>query len=1321
MARSEELQISTAKRAYRNAKEEGNRQEEARWANVIGDILKNRGEYVEALKWFRIDYDVSNKYLPEKQLLPTCQSLGEVYLRLEQYKDALIYQKKHLDLAKDANDLVEQQRASTQLGRTYHEMFLKSEDDHYSVQNAKKYFKSAMKLAQTLKENPPNNKSSFLKEYIDAHNNIGMLEVDLDNLDEALKFLAKGLAICDEEEVVEDDDGRSRLHHNLGNVYMELRRWAKAREHTEKDIMICKRIGHRQGEAKGYINLGELHYRVQRYDEAILCYQKALDLAKSMEDEDALVAQIDQNIKTVKEAINVMNDLKKEEQNLKKLKRNMVIAKGTPQERKFLLLQNSCLDCLIEKSAMIFAWLKHREFAKRKKRIASELCDKEKLSDAFLVVGESYQKLRDFSKAIKWYTKSWEGYKSIKNLEGQALAKINIGHVLDCNGDWTGALEAFKEGYRIAVEAKLPSIQLSALENMHYSHMIRFDNVEEARRLQLEIDKLKQSKVEELDEKHIATDCCSETDTEGDDHCSDDMSSACLEVLRKSGSNGSVPLAASGESNDDLPLISLIRPSKKSPKDKTTDTANNNISKEPDETSPKSLSKSTSNQQTVVGRKRVRLVLSDDEVTRKISPASSDDKLQDTSPVASRSPSRPCNLINIEESTCSYKSVGNRTVSNGKNTRSLSNAEVVIGSDYADSASKCDINASENLLHRYNSPLKLQATDNEVDGCMEFKIDDNKINVAVSSFMAADKISIEPLKVELACLYYLQLPVEKRSKGLLPIIQNMECGGRPLESIENLDSLRNHLMNVSVDVLINGWIQKRLMKLYIDSCKELCETPNMKLLKKLYVSEVEDEVNVSECELQDISVIPLLNALHTHKGVALLDLSHNLLGNGTMEKLQRFFSSSGQKYGDLTLDLHCNRFGPTALFQICECPVLFTRLEVLNISGNRLTDACGSYLSTILEKCRALYSLNIERCSITSRTIQKVADALDTESVLSQLFIGHNNPISGNAISSLLGKLAILKRFSEFSLNGLKLSKTVVDGICHLAKTSCLSRLMLEGTAIGTDGALRLTRSLFSSTQEPLKLDLSFCGVASTYIYELNTNAIFISGILELHLGGNPIMQEGGNALSSLLLNPQCCLKVLNLKKCQLGMAGILQIVHALAENESLEELNLANNADTDKRLGILYCKPANSSESSQPNHIVSEPSLNPCSSKEFDELDPNYNKLEVADSEDDEVRVETAASGFNDSSASSCQRRNSTLECQFIQELSIAIGLAKQLQVLDLSNNGLSVQASEALYNAWSSGSRAGLSWRHIKDQIVHLSVEGNKCCRLKSCCKKD
>ncbi|CAL1386812.1 unnamed protein product [Linum trigynum] len=115
--------LNVAKRAYKTAQAEGNRQEEARWANVIGDILKNRGEYVEALRWLRKDYDISVRYLPEKDLLASCQSIGEIYFRLENFPDALVYQKRHFELANAANDIVEQQRASTQLGRSYHEIF----------------------------------------------------------------------------------------------------------------------------------------------------------------------------------------------------------------------------------------------------------------------------------------------------------------------------------------------------------------------------------------------------------------------------------------------------------------------------------------------------------------------------------------------------------------------------------------------------------------------------------------------------------------------------------------------------------------------------------------------------------------------------------------------------------------------------------------------------------------------------------------------------------------------------------------------------------------------------------------------------------------------------------------------------------------------------------------------------------------------------------------------------------------------------------------------------------------------------------------------
>ncbi|KAK1427245.1 hypothetical protein QVD17_15928 [Tagetes erecta] len=1239
-------QLITAKRAYRNASDEGNHQEEARWANVIGDIFKNRGEYVEALKWFRLDYEVSTKYLPEKHLLPTCQSLGEVYLRLQHFQDALIYQKKHLDLAKDADDLVEQQRASTQLGRTYHEMFLKSENDQTSLRNAKKYFISAMKLAHTLKKS---NKVSFLKEYIDAHNNIGMVEMDLDNLEEAETMLSKGLQICDEEEVVENDDGRTRLHHNLGNVYMELRKWDKARVHIEKDIIICKNIGHCQGEAKGYINLGELHYRVQKYEEAILCYEKAMNLAKCMDDEYALANQIHQNIETVREATKVMEDLKKEEQNLKKLTRNMVTARGTSGERKCLLQQNASLDRLIEKSSIISAWKKHCEFAKKKKKIASELCDKEKLGDSYLAIGESYQKLRNFNKAKKWYSKSWETYKSIGNMEGQALAKINLGDVLDSVGKWSDALEAFSEGYRIARQANLLSVQLSALENMHYSHMIRFDNHEEARRLQSKIENLK--KLIKNPEVEPLRDSCSETDTEGD------YSPPKSNVSKIHGNDEST--------FDDTPLISLVTKSKGTKHRTTT----------------KSLEASaTSMSSQAVSRKRGRLVLSDDEdenkqqhvdgsTSNEFKSRQSLNSLVDDHQDAISGCTPP---IHLEESACSHKGMSPK----------------LTAEDFRCSRPHESVNASsgvsENicLKNGHSGPI-FDACQDEFCKHLIFKVEDDFVHIEPGSCNFSDKLSMEHVKVEVACLYFLKIVTENRSRGLLPIIQHLKCGGEVLESLNLLYTPKDHMCGKCwIEVTIDRWVPKRLVKLYVDCCKDLCQPPNLKLLKKLYSLEVsEDEIDVSDCELEDISAAPLLNALHLHKTIAALNLSHNLLGNETMEKLKHLFLSSSQKYGGLVLDLHCNRFGPTALFQICECTVLLSRLEVVNISGNRLTDGCASYLSTILQN--SLYSLNIQNCSITSRTIQKVTDSLNSGSLLSELFIGYNSNISGNAIVNLLDKLATLKSFSQINLNGIKLNKNAIDSLCNLIKKSCLTHVMIGETSIGTERAIQLSDSCNSENCELVKLDMSYCLLTPNYIMKLVTDASLISGLLHLNIGGNPLMQEGGIALASLVKNPLCCLTVVNLSKCQLGLIGILGILQSLAANTSIEELNLSENA-LEHEYDILVKVKAHDDE----------------------KVNEDLFELEVAaDSEDESEEGKP----FIDRSFES--------KSTFIQQLSSAISMAKQLRILDISNNGFSGETFNA---AWSTNSQGSLTQSHIEGSTIHLSVEPNKCCSIKPCCTR-
>ncbi|WOG82117.1 hypothetical protein DCAR_0101279 [Daucus carota subsp. sativus] len=1226
-------------------------------------------------------------------------------------------------------------------------MFLRSDDDIYSIQNAKKYFNSAMNLAKSLKENSPN-KSNFLKEYIDAYNNIGMLQRDLENFDEALKMLTRGLQICDDEEVARLDDARSRLHHNLGSVYMGLRKWSEAQKHILEDIHICNSIQHRQGEAKGYINLGELHNKVQKYDEAISCYKKALDLARSMEDEDDLVNHINENMRIVKQAIKEMDELKKEEKNLKKLARNMEMAIGTSSERKCLLQQDASLSRLIDISNSILAWREHKAFAKRKKQIATKLCDQEKLGDSFLHIGESYQKLRIFDKALKWVTKSWKVFKAIGNLEGQALAKNSIGVALDSSGDWAGALDAFEEAYANACEAKLPSIQLSALENMHYSNMIRFENFDEARRLRSIIDKKRDSATEVLEPKILKKDCCSETETEGDDQLSNSRSDiSCSPEISKSSFNRYKPGPGAKDIVDDAPSNSFLCPENAS-KSKPRPIKKPSTSREPDDSSLRSQSRLASSQ--AVSRKRVRVILSDDESENdevppssgrfRFSPAedvaTSDEVdrtynmrtahgLQDVSPVASHCVISANTPINHEGTASSYKSSGYmRADQDAKDVRSSCSNEVVSVSNVHSTSARCRFNDSENLFQNHrNSGLSHHICDDSCCKHVTFKVEEELVTMELSSCMIGDKVSIAALKVDISCLYFLQLPKQKRSKGLLPIIQHLKCRSKVLDSLESTETFKDYFSGKGwIDVSVDAWVPKRLMKLYIDCCMELSEPPNLHLLKKLYNLEVsEDEIIVSDCGLQDMSVAPLLSALHLHKTVAVLDLSHNMLGNETMEKLQQLFTSSRQKYGGLILDLHQNRFGPTALFQICECPVLFSRLEVLNISGNRLTDSCASYLANILKNCKALYGLDIGSCSITSRTVQKIADSLDSGSSLVQLGLGYNNSISGNAIVNLLAKLATLDRFAELNLNGLKLNKAVVNGICQLAKTSCLSELMLQDTCIGTDGALHLLESLSSETRELVKLDLSSCGLTSEYIFRLNDEISLIGGVIELKLGWNPITQECGNALAALLKNPYCCLRVLVLNKCQLGVVCLLRTLEALAENLVLEELNLAANTCSGEvnSLSLNFNGTLNSMHADL-SFANSSVKASACNDAHGASVDPDIDQLEVADSEDDLDSTKPSVSGIHGSSMSFSEKYSSNLESQFIQELSSAISRAKHLQMLDLSDNGFSEQHAETLYHAWSANSRAPVAARHIEGNVVHLKVQGNYCCGLKPCCRK-
>lgn len=218
---------------------------------------------------------------------------------------------------------------------------------------------------------------------------------------------------------------------------------------------------------------------------------------------------------------------------------------------------------------------------------------------------------------------------------------------------------------------------------------------------------------------------------------------------------------------------------------------------------------------------------------------------------------------------------------------------------------------------------------------------------------------------------------------------------------------------------------------------------------------------------------------------------------------------------------------------------------------------------------------------------------------------------------------------------------------------------------------------------------------------------------------------QGGRALAAAVSNPQCCFRVLLLQKCQLGLLGILWILKGLSDNYYLEELNVAENADRDEIHALLHdscslnkCSNVFQTDINLLDHTseVSAANAKEGCQEDLCTINTDNNLLEAPDSEDEQVEVDAIARATNQS----CIKNHSNSESEYIQELSVAIQMAKNLQLLDISNNGFTKQLAESLSAAWASSSRSGSSRGHIEDNTIHLSVEGVKCCHLKPCCRR-
>lgn len=209
---------------------------------------------------------------------------------------------------------------------------------------------------------------------------------------------------------------------------------------------------------------------------------------------------------------------------------------------------------------------------------------------------------------------------------------------------------------------------------------------------------------------------CSETDSEGHGNISNDRPNACSSPdLQTSNSPESESLADLDETNDDVPLISFLQPGRRLSKRKQF---SGKQDVEPDQ-AKKDFSAPADSQQTVSGRKRIRVILSDDEseteyelgcprgsfhkVTSQRKEVSDESMYFDG---AVNCTDNPAIQDHVEEGSCSFTSLRPTKVApDANNCRPLTNTIAVEPTGCGIKGSQCEAGESNSTQCKHGSAL----------------------------------------------------------------------------------------------------------------------------------------------------------------------------------------------------------------------------------------------------------------------------------------------------------------------------------------------------------------------------------------------------------------------------------------------------------------------------------------------------------------------------------------------------------------------------------------------------------------------------------------
>ncbi|XP_066029065.1 tetratricopeptide repeat protein 28-like [Pocillopora verrucosa] len=384
-------------------------------------IAKEVGDKKTAIEYHQRHLEIAKEVGDKAGEGTSYGNLGCAYYGLGQFKTAIEYHQRHLEIAKEVGDKAGEGTSYGNLGCAY--------DSLGQFKTAIEYHQRNLDFAKEVGDKAGEGRS---------YGNLGCAYDSLGQFKTAIEYHQRNLDFAKE---VGDKAGEGTSYGNLGCAYYSLGQFKTAIEYHQRRLEIAKEVGDKAREGKSYGNLGCAYYSLGQFKTAIEYHQRGLEIAKEVGDKAG-------------EGTGYGNlgctyySLGQFETAIEYHQRGLEIAKEVgdkAREGKSYGNLGCTYDSLGEFKTAI-------EYHQRHLEIAKEVGDKAEEGRSYGNLGCAYDSLRQFKKAIEYHQRHLEIAKEVGDKAGKGKSYRNLGCAYYSLGQFKTAIEYHQRGLEIAKE-----------------------------------------------------------------------------------------------------------------------------------------------------------------------------------------------------------------------------------------------------------------------------------------------------------------------------------------------------------------------------------------------------------------------------------------------------------------------------------------------------------------------------------------------------------------------------------------------------------------------------------------------------------------------------------------------------------------------------------------------------------------------------------------------------------------------------------------------------------------------------------------------------